>query len=246
MPASPDAPPRTAERGPFRRALESAASVAGVLRGLVRALEFAGALLVAFTLSAGAAAAQAPDSAAGSGRTWAFTASAYLYALQAQADYVQPTVTADREALHLEARYNYEALDAGSAWVGYNLGTGKTVSVEFTPMVGVVVGDLSAIGLGYEGSLSWKRLELYSQGEYVVDTEDSSGDYFYSWSQLIYSPAAWVNVGLLTQRTRTYDTGRDIDRGPFVGVTYRAVSLTTFVVNPDDDPTVIVALEVDF
>jgi len=202
--------------------------------------------IIPAVFAAGAAAAQAPDSAAGSGRSWAFTASAYLYALQTGADYIQPTVTADRGVLHLEARYNYEEIGAGSAWAGYNLSTGKTLALDFTPIVGAVLGGLTGVGLGYEGSLAWKTLELYSEGEYVLDTEDASGNYFYSWSQLIYSPTAWVHVGLLTQRTRTYDTGRDLNRGPFVGVTWRAATLTTFLVNPDDDPTVIVALDVDF
>ena len=53
-------------------------------------------------------------------------------------DYVQPTITADRDWLHLEARYNYEDLDTGSAWVGYNFGGGEKLAWEFTPMLGGV------------------------------------------------------------------------------------------------------------
>ena len=51
---------------------------------------------------------------------WSFSASAYTYAVPDDSNYVQPTFTADRGWLHLEARYNYEALDTGSAWIGYN------------------------------------------------------------------------------------------------------------------------------
>ena len=86
------------------------------------------------------------------------------------ANYVQPTFTADRGWLHLEARYNYEALDTGSAWVGYNFSGGEKLAWEFTPMIGGVFGDTTGIAPGYKGSLSWWKLELYSEGEYVFDT----------------------------------------------------------------------------
>jgi hypothetical protein len=48
-------------------------------------------------------------------RAWSFSGSVYTYIAPDDGSYVQPTVTADRGWLHLEARYNYEALDTGSA-----------------------------------------------------------------------------------------------------------------------------------
>ena len=48
-------------------------------------------------------------------KAWSLAASAYTYFVPDSANYVQPTFTADRGWLHLEARYNYEALHAGSA-----------------------------------------------------------------------------------------------------------------------------------
>ncbi len=47
-------------------------------------------------------------------------ASASAYAIEDDEDYVQPTIIADRDHLHFEARFNYEDRDTGSAWVGYN------------------------------------------------------------------------------------------------------------------------------
>ena len=44
-------------------------------------------------------------------KAWSFSASAYTYILPDSGNYGQPTFTADRGWLHLEARYNYEALD---------------------------------------------------------------------------------------------------------------------------------------
>src|SRR6185436_20186574 len=73
---------------------------------------------------------------------WSFSASAYTYLVPDSGNYAQPTFTAARGWLHLEARYNYEALDTGSAWVGYNFGGGDTLAWELTPMVGGVFGDI--------------------------------------------------------------------------------------------------------
>src|SRR5262249_1982890 len=56
---------------------------------------------------------------------WSFSASAYAYFVPDSREYVQPTFTADRDWLHLEARYNYENLETGSAWLGYNFSGGK-------------------------------------------------------------------------------------------------------------------------
>jgi hypothetical protein len=180
-------------------------------------------------------------------KTWSFSASVYGYLVPDSRDYAQPTITADRNWLHLEARYNYEALDTGSAWVGYNFGGGEKLAWEFTPMLGGVFGDMTGIAPGYKGSLSWWKLELYSEGEYVVDTGDSSGSFFYNWSELTLAPVEWLRFGMVTQRTRAYETDRDIQRGLLVGLSYKQVNLTTYVFNPDESrPTVVLAVGVNF
>ena len=181
------------------------------------------------------------------GAKWAFSAWAYGYLVPDGGDYVQPTITADRDWLHLEARYNYEALETGSAWVGYNFGGGEKLAWEFTPMLGGVFGETTGIAPGYKGSLSWWKLELYSEGEYVFDTRDSSGSFFYNWSELSLAPAEWLRFGLVTQRTRAYQTDRDIQRGLLVGLSCKKVSFTTYVFNPDESkPTVVLAVGIEF
>jgi len=178
---------------------------------------------------------------------WSFSAYAYAYLVPDSRDYVQPTITADRNWLHLEARYNYENLDTGSAWVGYNFGGGEKLAWEFTPMLGGVFGDTAGIAPGYKGSLSWWKLGLYSEGEYVFDTRDASGSFFYNWSELTLAPVEWFRFGMVTQRTRAYQTDRDIQRGLLVGLSYKKVDFTTYVFNPDESrPMVVVALGVTF
>jgi hypothetical protein len=173
-------------------------------------------------------------------KKWAFSATAMGYVVPDSRDYVQPTITADRGWLHLEARYNYENLDTGSAWVGYNFSGGKKLAWQFIPMLGGVFGDTSGIAPGYEGTLSWWKLELYSESEYVIDARDSSGSYFYTWSELTLAPVDWLQFGLVTQRTHAYQTDRDIQRGVLLGLTYKKLSFTTYVFNPDESKPVFV------
>ena len=180
-------------------------------------------------------------------RQWSFSASAYAYFVPDDDDYVQPTVTADRGWLHLEARYNYEALKTGSLWFGYNFSGGQELAWEVTPMLGGVFGDSTGVAPGYKGSVSWGKLELYSEGEYFFDTGDSSESFFYNWSELTLAPLDWFRFGLVTQRTRVYGTDRDIQRGLLAGFSYKSVDLTTYVFNPDEStPTVVVAVTFSF
>jgi hypothetical protein len=128
-------------------------------------------LAIAIVLSSidGLAHATAAFAKEASGKPWSFSASAYTYFVPDSRNYVQPTVTADRQWLHLEARYNYEDLDTGSAWVGYNFSVGEKLSLDFTPMLGGVFGNTTGIAPGYRGTLSWWKLVLYSEGEYVKE-----------------------------------------------------------------------------
>ena len=208
-------------------------------------------LLLAAALSLGAEPAVAQEASAPETSSkvpsWAFNATVYGYFPPEETHYAQPTVTADHGALHLETRYNYEALKSGSAWVGWNLSTGKELTLDATLLAGGVFGDLRGVAPGYELTLSYRQFQLYSEGEYVFDTDDSSGNYFYNWAQLGWSPWEWFTVGLASQRTRVYHTGLDVQRGVFVGFTWKSLTLDVFVFNPGwETPTVVSSLAVSF
>jgi hypothetical protein len=183
----------------------------------------------------------------GSTNAWSFSASVYTYLVPDSRDYVNPIFTADHNWLHLEARYNYEALNTGSLWVGYNLSFGHNLVLDVTPMLGGVFGDLTGVAPGYEISLSWRNLSLSTQGEFVADTGDRSGTFFYTWTELSYSPVKWFRAGLAIQRTKLYHTDLDTQRGFLVGFNYKKVDFTTYVFNLGwTDPTVVFAVGVQF
>lgn len=207
-----------------------------ILRSSLRAPALVAALLLA-----------GEDAPAEEEGAWAFTASAAAYFVPEDQDYLQPTVTADRGSLHLEARYQYEDADTTSLWAGYGFGLGETVTFEGTVQLGAVLGATEGIAPGYKATLAWWELSWYSEGEYVFDTHDSASDFFYAWSELAWAPADAVRFGLVGQRTKVYATERDIQRGVFLGFSGKRADFTTYVFNPDDDaPTVVVALAFSF
>jgi hypothetical protein len=180
-------------------------------------------------------------------KNWSFSAYVYGYIVPEDRDYAQPTLTADYHYLHLEARYNYEDYDTASLWVGANFSGGKELTWEITPMLGGAFGHTSGFAPGYKGTLSWWKLSLYSEGEFLVDTDDTSNSYFYNWSELTISPWDWLRLVLVTQRTRVYKSDRDVQRGLLAGVTYKRVDFTTYVFNPDDsEPLVVIAAGIRF
>ena len=52
---------------------------------------------------------------------------------------------------------------------------------------------------------------------------------------------------MVTQRTRVYQTDRDIQRGLLAGFSFNRLDLTGYVFNPDDEqPTFILAVTLTF
>jgi hypothetical protein len=149
--------------------------------------------------------------------------------------YEQPTLAVDYDWLHLEGRYNYEALESGSLWLGYNFSVGETITLDCTPMVGGVFGDVTGVAPGGTLTLAYWKLDLYTEAEYFFDTEDHTGNFAYAWSELGLAPLEWIRFGLVGQRTNAYDAEVDIQRGLFAGVTYRWLGFTTYVFDIDQD-----------
>jgi hypothetical protein len=178
---------------------------------------------------------------------WSFSLTTSGYIVPGNQSYVSPDFSADRGWLHLEARYNNEAIHTGSLWAGYNFSAGKKLVLDLTPMFGVVFGNLNGVAPGYLTSLTYKRIQLSSSGEYVFDTQNRHGNFFYNWNQITYSPLTWLQVGLVSQRTRVYHTNLDVQRGVLVGFTYKRMNFTTNVFNFGwTTPTEVLSLGLNF
>lgn len=114
-------------------------------------------------------------------------------------------------------------------------------------MIGGVFGKLDGIAPGFELPLNYWHVQLYSASEYVFDTSNRDNSFFYTWTELSYSPVKWLRVGAASQRTRAYQTGLDVQRGPLLGFSYKKYSFTTYVFNPGlTQPAWVLSLSYSF
>jgi len=196
---------------------------------------------IAFILSLSIAFAQEETDSTSS---WEFNAEVNFYFIP-EDFFILPVFQADKNKLHLEARYNYEDLETFSAWVGYNISGGNEFEYAFTPMIGGVVGLANGIAPGLKMTLSYKGFELYSEAEYMFDFEIEN--FFYMWSDLTYSPNDWLWFGISGQRTRVYQSELEVQRGLLVGAGLKRWELSAYWYNiATDDTFVLLGVSVGF
>lgn len=158
-----------------------------------------------------------------------------------------PIFIANKENLHLEARYNYEDLKTFSGWVGYNFFGRDEFEYFITPIIGAAVGRTNGIAPGLEFSFGLSGFELYSESEYLFDFESKENNFFYNWTDLTYSPLDWLWFGLSGQRTGLYQTKLDIERGVLLGGSYKNFECTGYFFNVfTDDDFFMFALAAEF
>lgn len=195
--------------------------------------------LVAALLAPGLARAAAdcsdPPPAREVARPWSFSATVYQYFLPDEGDFPLLITTADRGRLHLEARYNYEERDTGSLFAGWKYCGGNSLSWELTPMIGAVFGAKQGVAPGLEAAVAYSFVDFYIEAEYVYDTDVRDDSFTYAWSELGFTFVEWLRVGFVGQRTRVYESERDIQRGLFAQFTlFDRLTAGLFVFNPDD------------
>lgn len=179
---------------------------------------------------------QAQDSPAPDNKQWSFNADMNFYFFSDDF-FVLPILKADKNKLHLEARYNYEDRETFSGWVGYNFNGGEKLEYTITPMIGGVVGISKGIAPGLEMTFGFKNFELYTESEYIFDIGANENNFFYNWSDLTYSAKDWLWFGISGQRTRLYQTDLDIQRGLLIGAGVKNWEVNTYLYNLGfDDP----------
>ena len=192
-----------------------------------------------------AAWATEPDAKGGPETTFAITG--FYYAMPDEPDFTVGVASLNRGSLHLEARYNYEARDAGSAFVGWKFAGGDAVSFEVTPLIGALFGAARGVVPGVEASVAYGAVDAYIEAEYVHDLEQHSASYYYAWSEIGWKPAPWLRIGLVGQRTREIENGRDLQRGAFAQLFIDKATLGIYAFNPDAGSRyVIVSLGAQF
>lgn len=158
----------------------------------------------------------------------------YYTALPDQPNYGMAIGSLEVGSVRLEGRYNYEARASASAFIGWKFSGGKEVAWTVTPLIGTLFGRVQGTVPGLEVSVSWKSLDFYTEAEYVLDRQDSNDNYAYAWSELGWKPVEWLRVGLVGQRTRVVNNGRDFQRGLLAQAFFGPATLSAYAFNPDN------------
>jgi hypothetical protein len=148
---------------------------------------------------------------------------------------VTTILTADRDRVHLEGRYGYEDLDTASAFAGYRFDVGDETAEDgvhagITPMAGVVFGDTEGFAPALLLDVGWRKLELYSESEYLIDSGGGE-DFFYSWSTLLWRFGDAFAAGIVAERTKLVDTDFELNRGLALEVSPGPVHLAFYAYN---------------
>ena len=179
---------------------------------------------------------------------WSFEADAFYYIMPNEENTTTFIGYADHDALHLEARYNYEAPKTASFFGGYNFETGKELVFDATPMLGFAVGDIKGIIPALELNLTWRKLDYYSESEYVFDFEDKENNYFYIWAEFGITPFDNFRTGITVTRTLLFDSGFDFQRGLLAQYSFWKLKTILYYFNPfvKDESYLITTLGVEF
>lgn len=199
------------------------------------------------SFAAGIGFLSAQDEPTSGAKAWQFNTDLNFYYFVPDEFLVLPVFKADKNHLHLEARYNYEDRETFSAWVGYNFAGGDKFEYTITPMIGGIVGLSDGIAPGIEVTLNFRRFEFYTESEHVFDLQDAENYFFYNWTDITYSPKDWLWLGISAQRTRLYQTDLDLQRGVLVGGGANWWEVTGYMYNLGfDEPFFLITLSANF
>jgi hypothetical protein len=133
--------------------------------------------------------------------------------------FLVPTLSLDRGPLHLEARYNYEDFDTGSAWAGWGFTFGdEDRYARLVPMLGVVFGNTNGMAPGLEIEAAWGRFSYWLEAEYVFDFQGSAGNFLSTWSEAYVTLVPGLWAGASVQRLKVARAATEVQVGPMVGI----------------------------
>ncbi len=176
-----------------------------------------------------------------------FSSSIYYYSFKGESDNIIPIVYADYKSMHFEARYNYEDKNTASVFGGYRFEAGNKLEAGITPMAGLVFGNTNAFSPGLEIDLTFLKFDFYSESEWLIDFESRENNYLYTWTELAFNPNDNIRTGLSSNRTKVYQSEREIQHGVFMEYSIKRLTAGLHYFNPlADDYFFVASLSFEF
>ncbi|MBL7965082.1 MAG: hypothetical protein JNM31_14705 [Flavobacteriales bacterium] len=207
-------------------------------------MSFLRSALLCLSLSYFLVQANAQDTAGGSrgGAPWTLEPSLLTILYRDTITLWNPAFNADHGRLHLEARYQWEDWRTASVWAGRWFGFGEALHVDMAPIAGFAFGNTMGVGGGLVVEAAWKNISFSTSSEYLVDLDDQAYNFTYNWSEIAVD-LDHLLVGIVTQRTRTWISPLDLQRGLLLMREQGALTFGMYLFNIGwTDPTVAFTL----
>ncbi|HEY6900029.1 MAG TPA: hypothetical protein VI233_05275 [Puia sp.] len=138
---------------------------------------------------------------------------AYYYTCYSGTSAIVPKAYFQSNGWYGEARYNYESGQSLSLFAGRTFSKENLLSWSFTPMIGVVAGQLRGGSLGVNAALNIKGIYFNTASQYTASWHDRNESFFYAWSELGYQLTEHIYAGAALQQTGFCGNGNSLEPG---------------------------------
>jgi hypothetical protein len=129
-------------------------------------------------------------------------------------------------------RYNYEDDASLSVHGGKTFSRSGAVSLELTPMAGVLLGRSTGLVASGRFTASWRSLELSSEPQYLWSADGRAHQFFYNWTELSCQPLPAFYTGLALQHTRMPGVPSLTEPGILLGFSAGSFEFPLYCFNP--------------
>jgi hypothetical protein len=144
------------------------------------------------------------------------------------------TVATDHAAndWYIEGRYNYDAINAVSAYLGKTFEKKALISYSITPIAGLIGGRFNGGSAGANITLDCKGLSFASQSQYTFSIQSKAANFVYSLSDLTYHFGGFLSAGVSLQQTALYQAAATFEKGILIRVELKKFSFPLYIFNP--------------
>ena len=133
---------------------------------------------------------------------------------------------------YAEARYNYEAIETFSLYLGRAFTGGNDLSYSFVPMLGGSMGKFKGVSTGLNIDMEYNKFFFSSQSQYSMPTSPYGQNYWYSWSEAGYQSMKWLYAGLSVQHTHDRLIGDEVQPGVMIGFVFDNFTIPVYTFDP--------------
>jgi len=137
-----------------------------------------------------------------------------------------------KKGIYTEMRYNYEALNSASVYIGKNFSNKGSINYTVKPMLGIVFGKYNGESLALNLDLEHKNLFASMQTQYTISNDSGKDNFFFTWAEVGYQPVKWFFTGISTQLTRMYKERLLPEYGILIGFNIKKITIPVYAFSP--------------